>query len=1562
MATLTLRPNAAGTYQTWTRVGGSNHWGVTSDESDSTYLYSLSTSDKETENLADTAQTGIINSVTAYIRAKAPAGGGAAETAVILWRTHSADYESTTITISRTAFTNYSQAKTVNPNTGVAWTWDEINALEVGARAYALGVDEEIDVSEIWIVVDYTATVDIPTDAITKSSTAVPSLEIGTAKDAIAKSSATASLALASFSKQYQQNCFCAHNRLYMFYVDDTNIVYKFRTLESDTWSSPVTVRAVSSGKDFSIFFDGYSIHYVYTTSSAVYYRKGAIAVDHTITWQTEVYVSSQTVYSPANVAVDSGGYPFIGLVMDYVGKSAVILKGSANNGTWGTTSYYKFTVACDYCMILPLTATKMYAVYGYENGIMYGKQWSGSGWGTPDTIESSVYSDFLSCTTIQDDLYISFCTTSPHYIKVRERIDSVWKSADTIESLASPLPPALIAYNPSRELFCLWTESPNKVVYKGKWKSQWRDKATYATESESVGNKVVGSMWEGSGVLCFTYAASVTVKLGFFDLGIPSEALGTRTSGERKTFFHNGRYWIFFGGTSNWGYYTSRLEFSPVWATPVTIGYKYDGAAYMNTWFDGTYVYYVRLDSATIYFRRGTPNSDGTITWSQAEQTVGSADNDPAVCVDSDGYPFVAGQLGAYGIRVWKASLNNGTFTNPTIWNFTDKGHCPALLPLPNNKIYLMTYNPNNYLFGKIYDGSSWSDWEQCSYKTCSGASYTAGSAIADEDGYVYMVYLTDETPNQIYHRKRLLNGTWETETLLATSLSTEATPNITRNGTNQFITWLSVKTYYVKRWTGTWETTQVFAVEDRYTMPDLPPITSFYREYGGIVAVAYVLLADDRTFIRVIDQSAVSQIYTLEFDAPIDSTEIVSPSLEISLAFDSVAKSQGVQGSESTFNVSKDASSKNLSESLPESTFNVSKESITKTPTTTNIESEYVILNDSLVKNLATFLYEFSIASNASSKATALANLETSLNIATEAFTKSLTVLNIETEFTLPNDAISKNTAQQTLEKTLNILKDALSQSVLASVLQESQFNLAKDSTAKTSTALALESQYNLLISPILNELASLTTQTQLNIPKDAISKQLASAIVGIELKVLTDALAKASSLHSEELVTNILKDAISKTLASITEECGFSLSKDALARLQATIISECAVSVGKDAVSLSTALKVIGFEIGVAFETVAKCNATKTLELLLNISKDSISKTSSSNLFELGILKGANVNSSALNVFELAIIKDTVVRALESLIANTETVLTKDAITKLSSTRNMESVFSVLKDAMSKSQEALVTETQFNINKEALQQLSALWNMTVTRISEYFFDAVTKQQATYNVESQLRIDKNSNVKSSSLATTESLFNINTQATVKALDDFIVEWFHTVTWELAYSAVTAVQAQASRESTFGINAPAAVKTDPLKVLELVFNITKDSVQKTIGTNAEEIVFNLSKDATAKGLASIVVGLLIEIYKTAIQTTNVQLVQESMLTIRTDAVQRALGLLMVQTTLSLIKEAVAKASDQFSLGSGALASFPLEVVLYGETGIVELEGEKGEVSLTGENGEVILW
>ncbi len=82
---------------------------------------------------------------------------GNPETAKVQLQTNGSNFEGNQdFIISRTGFIQYSEVFAVNPVTGKAWTWSDLNSLEVGCRATALETDEKIQVSELWVEVNYT--------------------------------------------------------------------------------------------------------------------------------------------------------------------------------------------------------------------------------------------------------------------------------------------------------------------------------------------------------------------------------------------------------------------------------------------------------------------------------------------------------------------------------------------------------------------------------------------------------------------------------------------------------------------------------------------------------------------------------------------------------------------------------------------------------------------------------------------------------------------------------------------------------------------------------------------------------------------------------------------------------------------------------------------------------------------------------------------------------------------------------------------------------------------------------------------------------------------------------------------------------------------------------------------------------------------------------------------------------------------------------------------------------------------------------------------------------------
>jgi hypothetical protein len=104
--------------------------------------------------------TNTITNVTAYVRCKAT-GADPAEQAVIIWRLGATEIESAAFSVSRVAFTNYSDSRDTDPD-GNAWTVANVDALQIAWRASTLAATETITGSEMWADVTYTSGVSIP--------------------------------------------------------------------------------------------------------------------------------------------------------------------------------------------------------------------------------------------------------------------------------------------------------------------------------------------------------------------------------------------------------------------------------------------------------------------------------------------------------------------------------------------------------------------------------------------------------------------------------------------------------------------------------------------------------------------------------------------------------------------------------------------------------------------------------------------------------------------------------------------------------------------------------------------------------------------------------------------------------------------------------------------------------------------------------------------------------------------------------------------------------------------------------------------------------------------------------------------------------------------------------------------------------------------------------------------------------------------------------------------------------------------------------------------------------
>lgn len=286
----------------------------------------------------------------------------------------------------------------------------------------------------------------------------------------------------------------------------------------------------------------------------------------------------------------------------------------------------------------------------------------------------------------------------------------------------------------------------------------------------------------------------------------------GTRMPFQRKSFYHNGRYWVFYSPGDDFVYRTSLNNIA--WSAPTTL-HVGAHAAWSSVVFDGTYVHYTCCTWTAwtpLYYKRGIPNSDGTISWSADEQiaVAGSADkySDPTVAIDSDGYPFISYMRGDRCFCT-KSSTNDGVWTAD--WDVLIKPSAgtyvfSSIVPLSSTRMYIVYGEANAVLYGELWNGAAWSGEENVS--TSSVEDILGGFCVTSIDDDVYVAFLKDAT-NDIVYLKRTYGVGWGAEETVEAGATATSTPVISHHGSKIYVLWADSPTadhiYYRAR-NGAW------------------------------------------------------------------------------------------------------------------------------------------------------------------------------------------------------------------------------------------------------------------------------------------------------------------------------------------------------------------------------------------------------------------------------------------------------------------------------------------------------------------------------------------------------------------------------------------------------------------------------------------------------------------------------------------------------------------------------------------------------------------------------------
>jgi hypothetical protein len=344
-----------------------------------------------------------------------------------------------------------------------------------------------------------------------------------------------------------------------------------------------------------------------------------------------------------------------------------------------------------------------------------------------------------------------------------------------------------------------------------------------------------------------------------FVDYSRVTEA-STEESYQRKCFYANGRFWVFYikiNEVNGIVYRTSTDGLN--WSDYTYIGNAY-GAGQFSLYFDGTYLHYVRLSSDyKTYYRRGTPNADGTITWSAVEQLVYSGTSSdmymyPTISVDSSGHAWIAVQhyLGTYyEMLVLKNANTDGTWSTATGFPYvllTQSTRVPIqVVPLTSDKMY-MVYPP----YGILYDGG----WGSQETFISDSVLIDAFSAVNEGDNVHVVSAVQVGSSYYIKYYKRTYGVGWSTGVTVAQVTDSTASPALSIATSTLYCFWATSTedlVYYSKCVNGVWDSTPTTWYDETSDGIYCPyDVTSFYSAYSGYIGVLYETRTAEPYYIK--------------------------------------------------------------------------------------------------------------------------------------------------------------------------------------------------------------------------------------------------------------------------------------------------------------------------------------------------------------------------------------------------------------------------------------------------------------------------------------------------------------------------------------------------------------------------------------------------------------------------------------------------------------------------------------------------------------------------------------
>jgi len=396
-------------------------------------------------------------------------------------------------------------------------------------------------------------------------------------------------------------------------------------------------------------------------------------------------------------------------------------------------------------------------------------------------------------------------------------------------------------------------------------------------------------------------FSSSQTVSLYWGSVvGTSLSSYATGLNYQRKTFYANGRFWIFYSDGQNMVFRSSTD--GSTWGNSTVFESNSATGGELSLYFSGSHVHLAYRNASQtgkLNYQRGQPQSDGTITFDPFQELNQIGVTRVYITLDNDGYPWIASHNATH-MLTWKSSLKNGSWTTDTGFPYvlSESDWTPIIVPY-SNYMYLIYAEQGQLLKARRYLGG-WGGEETISSSQVLGSALNQDTrwSLTSDDSTIHIAFPYETSIFHIAFDGNVWSIPYE-----VVSLDYPQTEAIfSMSGSVAYLFWEKEGIVYLKRYIDGWEQTKSWLSETYYKQT----LTSSFTSHSNRIGLAWTDTSSPAIVKFAWFYTTASGNFLLEGYDGVTLSSIVYDALEGKLTFTSTGSgSTIVRGTDPTLTV---------------------------------------------------------------------------------------------------------------------------------------------------------------------------------------------------------------------------------------------------------------------------------------------------------------------------------------------------------------------------------------------------------------------------------------------------------------------------------------------------------------------------------------------------------------------------------------------------------------------------------------------------------------------------------